>query len=84
MDEHRDANRRRKLQGAKAILTKSTIIDCVVRDLSDTGARLEFTGPTKLPPEFVLRITMTGAEVPVEVVWQRGLSAGVRFEARLQ
>lgn len=81
MDDHRNTGRRRKLQGAKAILTKSTIVDCVIRDLSETGARLEFSGPTKLPPEFRLRVTMSGAEAPVELMWQRGLSAGVRFDA---
>jgi hypothetical protein len=83
MDEHRSKDRRRKLQAGKAILSKSTIIDCTIRDLSETGARLEFSGPTQLPKEFVLRVAMTGAQAPVELMWQRGLSAGVRFDAPL-
>jgi hypothetical protein len=33
-----------------------TVIDCVIRDLSDAGARLEFAGPTELPQEFRLLV----------------------------
>ncbi len=81
MEEHRKSVRRRKLDGAKVILSKSTLIDCVIRDMSDTGARLEFGGLTQLPSEFKLRVAATGTEAFVELAWQRGLSAGVRFAA---
>ncbi len=66
------------------ILSKSTLIDCVIRDMSDTGVRLEFGGLTQLPSEFKLRVAASGAEAVVELAWQRGLSAGVWFDAPLR
>lgn len=84
MDEHRVTTRRRTVKEGKVILTKWTVMDCLVRDLSHTGALLEFATPTKLPAEFRLRILVMGAEAPVELVWQRGLKAGVRFETPLR
>jgi hypothetical protein len=48
--------------------------------LSDTGAQLKFAGPTPLPPAFMLRVVSSGIEMHGELAWQRGLSAGVRFE----
>ena len=72
--------RQRTAKDGKVILTKSTLLDCVVRDLSSGGARLEFAGPTALPSEFKLRISVEATAKPVELAWQRGLRAGVRFE----
>lgn len=84
MEEHRNSSRRRTVKEGKVVLSKSTLIDCLIRDLSERGARLEFAGPTVLPPEFKLRIVASGVEAQVELTWQRGLSAGVKFEAPLR
>jgi len=84
MSKERVSERRKAVKEGKVILSKWTVINCLIRDLSDTGARLKFDGPTQLPPEFRLRISTTGAEAPVELAWQRGLEAGVRFETPLR
>jgi hypothetical protein len=55
-------------------------MDCTIRDISDTGARLEFGAMTTLPPEFKLRIIAPGRTIPVELTWQRGMTSGVRFQ----
>jgi len=81
MQHERISARRRTLKGGKVILSKSTLIDCVIRDLSETGARLEFSGATSLPSEFKLQFATSGEERLVTLTWQRGLSAGVHFEA---
>ena len=75
----RAAARRRTLKQGKVVLSKWVVIDCVIRDLSDTGARLEFAGVTELPNAFQLVLTASNEVVPVEVAWRRGLAAGVRF-----
>ncbi len=77
LQELRASQRQRIIRGGKVILSKSTLLDCVIRDLSSGGARLEFAGPTSLPSEFKLRIREEAAK-PVELAWQRGLRAGVR------
>ena len=55
------------------------VLDCTIRDVSDTGARLQFGGPTELPTEFRLLIVSSNQLVPAQLAWQRGLAAGVHF-----
>jgi hypothetical protein len=51
---------------------------CWLRDISDTGARLELEDGTPVPAHFTLRV---GDEVfTCEKVWQGPLFAGVQFE----
>jgi hypothetical protein len=55
------------------------VIDCVVKDLSDTGARLQVANVLSIPDHFELQIP--GARsVQVTVVWRKGRMMGVRFD----
>ena len=84
MEERRtNPSRRKLLKNGRVLLSKWASIDCTIRNLTDTGARLEFTNPTELPTDFKLKILATDQVVPVELIWQRGLAAGVRFEMSL-
>jgi len=76
---HRSAHRQRTLKAAKVILTDWTMIDCTIRDISKDGARLVFGDAFALPQEFRVLIVMTNTIVPVRLLWQRGLTAGVTF-----
>jgi hypothetical protein len=77
--ERRGGHRRRALKQARVILSDWTVIDCLVRDVSDAGARLEFGGPTELPKEFKVLVVASGRTMEAELGWRRGLSAGVHF-----
>jgi hypothetical protein len=53
---------------------------CVVQDLSSTGARISIDDPNSLPARLRLafaRDARTGRSC--EVVWRRGNSAGIKF-----
>jgi hypothetical protein len=76
---HRSTHRQRTLKAAKVILTDWTTMDCTVRDISASGARLVFGDAFKLPEEFRVHIAMTNTVVPARLLWQRGLTAGVTF-----
>lgn len=78
-EHHRSAHRQRTLKAAKVVLTDWTTIDCTIRDISATGARLVFGDAFALPEEFRIIIVMTNRIVPVRLLWQRGLTAGVSF-----
>ena len=82
MQERRQP-RRKALKNGRVLLSKWASIDCTIRDLTDSGARLEFGSLTELPAEFNLMIIATDQVIPVELVWQRGVAAGVRFELDL-
>ena len=57
-------------------------ITCTLRNLSSTGAMLNFAHPTILPRAFSLYFN--GAEQRANVVWQSGRLAGIRFQTTLK
>jgi len=76
--ENRIAPRRKVLKGAK-IEFGGTAIDCLVRNISETGAAIEVTGQLKCPVTFVLAISSDGSTRNCRVVWRRGKRIGVKF-----
>ncbi len=85
MDERRSSPRRRTFLGAQLKRPGgASISDCIVRDLSKTGARLYVAQPVVLPGEIELEITKTGERFRAEVVWTARDSYGLRFNADKQ
>ncbi|MHA7773711.1 PilZ domain-containing protein [Roseibium sp. M-1] len=54
-------------------------IPCIVRNISDGGAMLEFEQAYMLPREFDLHIDLENYEVTCERRWEEGLRCGVQF-----
>jgi two-component system cell cycle response regulator len=78
-ENHRASDRVRALKGAKVVLNDSSTMDCMIRNLSEGGARLEFSDPVALPDQFELLITADNTLVPVRRAWTRGNAVGVAF-----
>ena len=78
-EEHRSSIRHRTLKGAKVVLHDWSTIDCVIRNQSDTGARLEFSDPVALPEQFDVLMTSSNTLVPARRMWERGTAVGIRF-----
>jgi diguanylate cyclase (GGDEF)-like protein len=57
-----------------------SIIDCVVRRMSDHGATVEVASPFGIPAHFHLLIANHGAPRPCKLVWQSGKELGLEFE----
>jgi hypothetical protein len=55
-------------------------LDCLVRDISPTGAKLELESISALPREFELEVPQRRAVYPCELKWRRQNAAGVRFK----
>jgi hypothetical protein len=53
---------------------------CVVRDISSTGAALEFADLIRIPDEFTLIMPDDKLKLSCRVVWRRDYRVGVRFE----
>lgn len=78
--DNRRARRMRSLkQGKIAFFDQYCSVDCVVRDLSDTGAKLVLSAMPHSLENLVLHVPMDGFSVPVEKVWSNGNTWGVRF-----
>jgi hypothetical protein len=80
MGERRASPRQRRLNGAKIVFNNnSSVIDCIVRDLSPQGARLLVASPVGIPDRFDLRIDRNGACHPSKVAWKTSDQIGVNF-----
>ena len=78
-DEHRIARRRRVLK-AGSISFGGGVIDCTVRNVSDTGAALEVVTPLFIPDRFTLIVQSDGLSRPCRVIWRRERRIGITFD----
>jgi PilZ domain len=80
--DNRRSNRKRALLSGRIIFNnRCSVIDCTVRDISDTGARIAFAHPVQIPQEFELDIPKRGPAVRARVMWSNGNDHGVSFVA---
>ncbi len=80
MDDHRSSQRHRTLKAGTISFARAAGIDCLVRNLSDTGAQLEIESPVGIPNDFTLVISKDHVQRPCHVVWRAARRIGVRFD----
>jgi len=81
MEEHRKRPRHRALKGGKIIFNRRlSVVDCIVRNLSDEGASLEIGSPVWLPETFDLSIPIDGLKRSCRVSWKSATRVGVTFQ----
>lgn len=81
MSEQRGTIRSRTFLQARVVFNGGqSSLDCVIRDLSEGGARLTISEGITLPDVFRLHITKTDERRQVRLCWRRGSLVGVRFE----
>jgi hypothetical protein len=79
--ESRSTERHRTLKAGKIVFKQHyglTVIDCVVRNVSVTGAAISVPNAVKVPEEFELRFD--GQTRTCKVAWRRLERLGVKFE----
>lgn len=82
MNERRIVSRKRSfLKGTVYFNNRLASIDCVVRDFSDSGARLEFASVVTLPDSFELYIPTRDQTLNVHVRWRNDTEIGITFGA---
>lgn len=70
----------RVLKEGKAVsLDYCSVTDCLVRDLSETGARLKCADQNAVPDQFRLLLPYDSTIRDAAVVWRRADMIGVRF-----
>ncbi|MBK8008231.1 MAG: PilZ domain-containing protein [Rhizobiales bacterium] len=80
MEERRHLPRHRTfLQGRVFYNNRHQSADCIIRELTDDGARLSFTDPVALPHAFELHIPNRDQTARVETEWNHGTEIGVSF-----
>jgi PilZ domain-containing protein len=79
MQKRRTAPRQRTLKGG-TISFGHAVIDCVLRNVSATGACLEVASPIGIPDDFTLIIKSDNTSRRCHVAWRAAQRIGVRFE----
>jgi PilZ domain len=79
-ENKRVAPRARVLKGAKVVLLNQwSLIDCTVRDLSETGAKLLCADPLTIPNEFRFLLPAENTIREARVAWRRDGMVGIEF-----
>lgn len=77
--QRRHLSRQRCLLACRIVFGPQALtLDAMIRDVSDTGARIRLPTPLPLPKSFQV-ILRDGVCQEAETVWQRGQELGVRF-----
>ena len=82
MNEKREIQRRRTLKAGTIRVDAKYTIDCLVRDLSNTGASLEIESPIGIPNRFTLVTKKDREHRSCHVIWWSPRRIGVRFKQR--
>jgi PilZ domain len=78
--ELRCVHRQRLFKDGRIVIHRGwSLIDCAIRDASDSGARLSVKPQSELPQTFELLYVTEEKLVPCELRWRRGDRLGVRF-----
>lgn len=82
--DRRTARRERCVLGCQVIYgVWNEVVDAIIRDLHEDGARLRLTSRVTMTGRLQLRIQPSGDLHIADVVWQRGDELGVRLIATL-
>jgi hypothetical protein len=65
--------------GTAAIKETGSTVDCVVRNISDRGACVEFDSAAKLPDEISLSIPRKGRSFLARMIWRQANKVGLAF-----
>jgi hypothetical protein len=80
MIDRRQTFRGRVYYGGRiAFNARQSTIDCIVRNFSAAGAKVEFTNTAVLPEEIDLSIERKGVAFVANMIWRRQNEAGVVF-----
>ncbi|MEI2387788.1 PilZ domain-containing protein [Breoghania sp. JC706] len=78
--DRRKSHRKRMLQGGKIVYGRSALlIDCLIRDLSEEGARLKVANARDVPDNIRLFNSGDNTLIDAEVVWRSPREVGIRF-----
>ena len=84
MDRRNSTRKRSLLNGRIVFNNRCSVIECTIRDISETGAKILFSHPTPIPAEFELDIPSKGPPVRARVMWSNGKECGVLFGGRTE
>lgn len=84
-DERRKNVRMRQFKGGRILFNKGYgCFDCLIRNISKDGAKLQLDGNVVIPSVIELEVPGDRLSYPCEVIWRTSRELGVRFLAAPQ
>ena len=81
-ERRREVRLRSYLGGRITFNQRFSTMDCLVRNISDRGAKIVLSGQEALPDCFELEIIKRGARLQARIEWQRQGEIGLSFAPR--
>jgi PilZ domain len=78
-DQRRVAKRQRVLKSAKIVLDDWRSIDCTLRDVSETGAKIIITSTSNIPQKFRVFFAADSTIRDAQIAWKQHDMLGVHF-----
>jgi len=79
LDERRQAVRQPTFKAGEIILEDGCALDCVIRNVSDSGCLIKLENANALPAEIQIRIDRDKPARRAEIVWRSTTLAGAMF-----
>jgi PilZ domain len=76
----RRAGLRKTVLMSGAIEFADSTINCLIRNMSISGAAFDLTNPDDIPERFNLVFKADGAHIPCQVIWRQEERIGVAFD----
>lgn len=73
-------SRRKPILMSGAIKVRDSTINCLVRDMTISGATLDVSNAQGIPERFNLVFKAAGANIPCHVIWRQDDRIGVAFD----
>jgi hypothetical protein len=84
VERRRIARQKSFLRGMIYFNNRRNVIDCLIRDISQYGARLIFSDTVTTPDVLDLYIPQKEQTLRTHVIWRHGQEVGVAFEQAAQ
>lgn len=78
-DDRRKDLRRRVFFGANATDQNAQNYECIIRNISDHGARIDMAECDRLGDAFTILVHKDGRQLRARVRWREGQAAGIDF-----
>lgn len=79
LEERRQSFREPTFKAGEVILEDGTALDCVVRNVSDTGCLVKLENANALPEEIRIRIDLGKPPRQAQIIWRSTSLAGAMF-----
>lgn len=79
IEERRQAVRHPTFKAGEVILDDGTVLDCVIRNVSDSGCLIKIENANALPSDIKVRIDRGVQPRRAEIIWRTTSLAGAMF-----